>query len=79
LQEGKPGNIEMPDKIIAATALFSLSPILTADGNDYPRPFFFEHEVRKIDFLDRGKPKVLVLYSLSPEFDVIRKRALERD
>lgn len=79
LLEGKPGNIEMADKIIAATCIFSMAPILTADGNDFPRPFFFEHEIKKIEFLDKGKTKVVVLYLLNPEYDVITKMAQARD
>ena len=77
--EVKPGNIETVDKIIAATSIFAVAPILTADGNDFPRPFFFEHEVRKIEFLDKGKLKVLVLYLLNPEYDVITKAAIARN
>jgi predicted nucleic acid-binding protein len=33
-------NISVPDKIIASTAILSDSLIMTADINDFPRPFF---------------------------------------
>lgn len=60
-------NIETGDKLIAANSILSGSPILTANSNDFPRPFFIEHHKKHIFFKDKNKDKMISLYLLYPD------------
>lgn len=44
-------HISLADRIIAATAIYTNSSILTADINDFPRPFFTEVEEKLFPLL----------------------------
>ncbi len=59
--------IETGDKSIAANSILSGAPILTANSNDFPRPFFVERHKKQIFFKDRNKDKMISLYLLSPD------------
>lgn len=66
------------DKIIASTAALTGSIILTADVNDFPRPFFKEVEEKLIIYKEKNKTKLLVLQLLSPDKTVINYRFQSR-
>lgn len=66
------------DKIIASTAILTGSFILTANGNDFPRPFFSEKEKRLIQYRDKARDLLNVIYLLEPDLDVFNNRILKR-
>lgn len=66
------------DKIIASTAILTGSLILTADGNDFPRPFFSEKEKRLVQYKDKSRDLLNVIYLLEPDLDVFKNRLLKR-
>lgn len=70
--------IEIGDKIISATSILSNSLIITANINDFPRPFFVEAEVKKIFYTKKRKQNLLVIYILSPDYEVVHQRFAER-
>lgn len=77
--EGVPINqIEIPDKIIASTAILTNSLILTANINDFPRPFFSEAEKKYILYKKRNKEQLLVVMLLQPDPVVIQDRFAKR-
>lgn len=67
-------HIERGDKIIAATSVITNLPILTANANDFPRPFFKEVYVEDLFYLDGSKKKLLLLYTLMPNLVFINNR-----
>jgi len=70
--------IQDGDKIIAATAILTGSFILTANVNDYPRPFFVEMERKNILYRYKNTDRMIPSYILSPDFPVIEKRFANR-
>ena len=70
--------ISLADKIIASSSVLSGSLILTADVNDYPRPFFWEAEEKQIIYKKKNKTNMLVVQLLRPNVDYINKRFAER-
>ncbi len=71
-------DISMQDKIIASTAILTGSLVLTANVNDFPRPFFQEAEEKPIFYNDRNKTQMLVLQLLRPNQIIIQQRFQER-
>lgn len=70
--------ISSEDKFIAATAILTGSLILTANVNDFPRPFFREAEEKLIFYKRKDKKIMLSLYLLNPNYPVINQRFTER-
>lgn len=71
-------NISIADKMIGATAVLSGSLILTADINDYPRPFFVEAEEKLITYRKKNKTNMISIQLLRPNMTYINQRFLER-
>lgn len=71
-------NISIPDKIIASTAILSGSLIMTADVNDFPRPFFLEAEEKLFFYKHRNKTNMRVVQMLKPNMATIIQRFSER-
>jgi len=67
-------HIEVPDKIIAATAVLTNSLILTVNSNDYPRPFFNEVHKKLIYYKRKDKENMLCIYLLRPDVEHIMFR-----
>lgn len=78
LEDRSPQNISFQDKIIAATAILTGSLILTANINDFPRPFFQEAEEKPIFYKHKNKTQMLVLQLLRPNQLVVQQRFHER-
>ncbi len=53
------------DVILAATAIYTGMHILTANGNDFPRPFFVERQ--SMDIKNSKKPVSINLQILAPD------------
>jgi predicted nucleic acid-binding protein len=70
--------ISVADKIIGATAILSGSLILTADINDYPRPFFNEVEEKLLIYRKNNKSNMISMQILRPNIVYINQRFLER-
>jgi predicted nucleic acid-binding protein len=70
--------ISIPDKIIASTAILTGALIVTADINDFPRPFFHAAEEKMIIYKHKNKTKMRVLQILKPNMPVINQRFSER-
>ena len=66
--------ISTEDKLIASTAILTGSLVLTADVNDFPRPFFDEAEKKQITYQKRGREISLILELLKPDIDIIQQR-----
>ncbi len=67
------------DKIIAATAFISKSVILTANPNDFPRPFFNEKDKRIITYKNiKNRDAMIVIYLLEPDYEVTNIKFIER-
>lgn len=64
-------SISTADIIIAATAMFISSGILTADCNDFPRPFFSEERILTMEYRHKNKMRMIPLYVLLPNEEVI--------
>lgn len=65
------------DKIIAATSCLENTDLLTADTNDYPRPYFKEVEWIKVFYTRKAKPCMLSVCLLRPDV-VLIGRNLEK-
>ncbi len=59
------------DKIIAATSTLTGSLVLTANGNDFPRPFFIEVEQRQVYYSSKNIQKMITLQLLAPNHVVL--------
>jgi len=70
--------ISTADKIIGATAILTGSLILTADVNDFPRPFFQEAEERHLFYKNKNRSKMLFLQLLRPNPSIIAERFSRR-
>jgi len=70
--------ISVGDKIIAATSVLTGSLVLTANYNDFPRPFFREVEAKHIFFKKKNRDRMVIFYLLFPDFVEIGKRFSER-
>src|SRR3989338_8679074 len=59
--------IDLGDRIIAATSFLTNSYISTANYNDFPRPLFIEVEREVIEFDQKGKINYIPIYILKPD------------
>jgi predicted nucleic acid-binding protein len=71
-------SITLADKIIGATAILTGSLIMTADVNDYPRPFFTEAEEKLFYYKRKNKTCMRVVQLLRPNLPVMQQRFSER-
>jgi len=71
-------DISISDKIIATTAILTGSLIITADINDFPRPFFETAEEKLFFYQHKNKTKMKVIQLLRPNQVVISQRFSER-
>lgn len=77
--EGVPiSQVEVPDKIIASTAILNNSLVLTANISDFPRPFFSEAETKHVFYRKNNKDNLLVVMILRPDLTVIQDRFSKR-
>lgn len=74
VEKAEYNHITQGDKVIAATAVLNNSPILTADCNDFPRPFFTELHKKFIFYKEKNRDKLLVAYLLAPDLELINIR-----
>lgn len=66
--------ISTEDDIIAATALLTSSLILTANVNDFPRPFFTEYEEKLIFYNYKNRKRMIAIYMLEPNIPFIKEK-----
>lgn len=59
------------DKMIAATSVLTGSFILTANGNDFPRPCFKEIEQKHIFYIHKNIQRMIPIQLLSPDNDTL--------
>lgn len=60
------------DKIIGATAILTDSVVFTANGNDFPRPFFEERRTEDIPYKTKGgKLGMIKFYFLAPNPKIV--------
>jgi len=79
IDEIQPAGIEIGDKLIAATAILNSALILTANGRDFPWPYFQEVERKIIEYEDKNKrTKCIPVSLLLPDFRIVAKRFNER-
>lgn len=71
-------DISLADKVITATSILSGSLVLTADVNDFPRPFFSEAEEKLIEYRKKNKTNMISLQILRPNIVYINQRFSER-
>ena len=72
------GQINLADRVIAATSIITGSLVLTGDVNDYPRPFFKEMHEEKIFYKKKDTSCMQIVQLLAPNIDVITQRMIER-
>lgn len=70
-------HISLADKIIAATAVLNNAHILTADVNDFPRPYFYEVSEECIMYRKKDKQYMTVFQILKPNHELISQRMNE--
>ena len=66
-------NISIPDKIITATAIVTNSVVMTADLNDFPRPFLVEVEEKLIYYQQNNKRCIKDIMLLGPNYPFIQE------
>lgn len=69
--------IDVCDKLIAATAYLTDSLIFSSDVNDFPRPFFNEELKRNIYYKVNDKEQILSVYIFKPDEETIGKAIQE--
>lgn len=79
IEKSEFSSIEAGDKIIAATAILSNSIVLTANSNDFPRPFFKEFHKKFIYYKKKNKDQMISLYLLQPDLEQISFRFNNRN
>ena len=65
------GQIDLADRIIAATTIITGSLILTANVNDFPRPFFREVHEERLLYRKKDSSCMQVVQLLSPNIELI--------
>ena len=66
------------DKIIASTSILTGSPILTANLNDFPRPFFYEIERKQLIYRYKDTQRMIPTCLLAADTDIINSRFSSR-
>ncbi|MEK9201313.1 MAG: PIN domain-containing protein [Patescibacteria group bacterium] len=74
LEKVPQNQISDGDKIIAATSILTGAPIVTSDLNDFPRPYFVELERKNIIYKHKNVDRMIPIYILSPNIDVVNHR-----
>jgi predicted nucleic acid-binding protein len=69
-----PEQIDVGDKIIAATAVVTNSVVFTANARDFPSPFFRELARKTLQYERKGQPVFLSAVFLEPDIGVITPR-----
>lgn len=68
-------SISIGDKIIGATAWIRNAIVYTADGNDYPRPYFSELERKEFIFINnKNNHSLITIFLLKPENQYILEK-----
>lgn len=76
--EEKRTDVDMGDKIIAATALLERGLVLTANHKDYPTPFFLTEKSFALTYKVGHYTKTLDLILYKPDSKLILRRINER-
>lgn len=63
--------ISLADKIIAATSVLNKCPLITANMNDFPPPFFIHVQTANIKYSHKSKSKILPIGILVPNYDYL--------
>jgi predicted nucleic acid-binding protein len=71
-QKIPPDQIQDGDLILAATSILEGAPILTANVNDFPRPFFDTLEHQLIHFNVKNNQQMIVTNILQPNIQIIQ-------
>jgi predicted nucleic acid-binding protein len=66
--------ISISDRIIAATSILTGNPILTANVNDFPRPYFIEVYRHLLTYQKSNTTQSICLQILSPDIDLINEK-----
>ena len=66
------------DKIIAATSILLNAPIITANGRDFPWPYFKEINRTPIVYSEKNISKVILVSTFQPDINYIVQRFQER-
>ena len=66
------------DKIIAATSVLTNATLFTANGRDFPWPYFIETSRSPIVFSENNYSKSILVSSFQPDNQYILKRFTER-
>lgn len=70
--------ITLADKLVGATAILTGSLVMTANVNDFPRPFFTEAEEKLFYYKHKNKTCMRVVQILKPNLPVMQQRFSER-
>jgi predicted nucleic acid-binding protein len=66
------------DKFIAATAILLNSAIMTANGRDFPWPFFTEIERIPIVYKEKDISKTVLISTFAPDLDLVLRKFEKR-
>ncbi len=76
--DGVENGIDEGDKIIAATSISLSIPIITTNGQHFPRPFFDGYK-KIIEYSKNSRrSRVIAVYFLSPDLDFLQKKVKDR-
>lgn len=78
LQNIQDQQINLGDRIIAATSILTGYPILTADVNDFPRPYFIEVYRHLLTYSKKNSTQSICLQILSPDIQLINEKFSHR-
>lgn len=78
LQNIPDQQISLGDRIIAATSILTGYPILTANVNDFPRPYFIEVYRHLLTYNKKNTTQSICLQILSPDIDLINNKFSHR-
>ena len=70
-------NIDLGDRLIAATSIIHNMPVVTANVQDFPRPFFREIDSYTIEYEHNGKKKYQNIQILHPDLVFINNKLSE--
>jgi predicted nucleic acid-binding protein len=66
------------DKIIAATSIILNAPIITANGRDFPWPYFKEIDRTPVIYTEKNISKVILVSFFQPDLNYLVQRFKER-
>jgi predicted nucleic acid-binding protein len=70
--------IDLADRIISSTAILTGSLIMTANINDFPRPFFSEKHEKIFFYKNKNKTNMRVIQLLQPNLLILNDRFFSR-